>query len=126
MSQEGGDAFYKMYSVYNSIRTEPDDLVILNVGGTIYNTTKRTLMKIKNGDVFTQMYNCVKNKKQVFIDRDGSLFKYILNFLRDGNKVVLPLCLQDLKNLLNEANYYKLKNLEIIIKKQINLTNCNT
>ena len=83
-------------------------------------------MKIKNGDVFTQMYNCVKNKKQVFIDRDGSLFKYILNFLRDGNKVVLPLCLQDLKNLLNEANYYKLKNLENIIKKQINLTNCNT
>jgi hypothetical protein len=48
----------------------------------------------------------------VFIDRDGTHFRYILNFLRDGTTDgSLPDDFQALRELLNEAVYYQLSGL---------------
>jgi predicted heme/steroid binding protein len=48
---------------------------------------------------------------RVFVDRDGTHFRYILNFLRDG-QVVLPVSRRALTELLAEVQYYGLQNLE--------------
>ena len=48
----------------------------------------------------------------VFIDRDGTHFRYILNYLRDGvSEGSLPDDPQILRELLNEAVYYQITGL---------------
>jgi len=54
----------------------------------------------------------------VFIDRDGTHFRYILNYLRDGN-VLLPTDKVVIQELLKEAEFYQLQELTEKIIKQI-------
>lgn len=54
----------------------------------------------------------------VFIDRDGKLFRYVLNFLRDG---VLPQDKVVLRSLYREAKYYEIKSLCIEIEKRLGI-----
>lgn len=50
-----------------------------------------------------------------FIDRDGELFRYILDFLRTG-KVLLPENFQDMPRLREEAKFFKINELTKLIK----------
>ena len=54
----------------------------------------------------------------VFIDRDGKLFRYVLNFLRDG---VLPQDKTILRSLYREAKYYEIKSLCVEIEKRLGI-----
>lgn len=47
-----------------------------------------------------------------FIDRDGTHFRFILNFLRDPYDAGLPLDWETRRELVREARYYGLKELE--------------
>ncbi len=63
-------------------------LIDLNVGGVKYTTSKTTLSKYEDSMLYRMICTQLENKKdaeqRIFIDRDGQLFRYILNFLRDG------------------------------------------
>ncbi|KAK6046582.1 K+ channel tetramerization domain protein [Cooperia oncophora] len=61
--------------------------VVLNVGGTKFSTSEATLRNNSIGDCFFTTLDY--SKGEVFIDRDPTLFKYILNYLRDG-RVMFP------------------------------------
>ncbi|EGG19892.1 hypothetical protein DFA_06996 [Cavenderia fasciculata] len=72
------------------------DPITLNIGGKKFQTSKATLTRIK-GTYFDIMLSGEVNIKPMtgepntfFIDRDGSNFKYILNYLRDGDINVIP------------------------------------
>lgn len=66
---------------------KPEPLIYLNVGGTSYHTTTSNLVKIRGSRLeimFSGRHELKKDDKQdYFIDRDGPLFKHVLNFLRD-------------------------------------------
>ncbi|EYC09458.1 hypothetical protein Y032_0060g3130 [Ancylostoma ceylanicum] len=64
------------------------DIVVLNVGGQKFFTTKETLKSsvCRENTFFT---NLSDSQGEIFIDRDPSVFMYILNYLRDG-KVAIP------------------------------------
>ena len=47
------------------------------------------------------------SKNRVFIDRDGVLFRYILDYLRN-KKLSLPENFSERDRLQNEADYYRL------------------
>lgn len=102
--------------------------IILNVGGKIYETTKLTLTK-QSGSIFDMILKddiILDEKGHIFIDRDGDLFKFILNGLRNG--IIIPpddfgknFC----KSINLELIYYKLiidieGNKEIIKQKTEN------
>ncbi len=48
--------------------------------------------------------NSQNHDSAVFIDRDGQLFRFVLNYLRDG-KVVLPIAL-DINTFFHELSFY--------------------
>ena len=60
----------------------------LDIGGTVFNTTKETLTKIENTYFYVLITNADNFKANedgsYFVDRDPSVFGRILNFLRDG------------------------------------------
>ncbi|CAD5120240.1 unnamed protein product [Dimorphilus gyrociliatus] len=90
-------------------------IVELNVGGVFYTTALSTLTKDGEsllGQIFTGKYKgstiiLKDNKGKYFLDRDGVLFRYILDFLRNG-KLVLPENFQERERLKNEAEFFKI------------------
>ena len=95
--------------------------VTLNVGGTLYTTTVRTLLSEPNS-YFTDLFGGKRDdavQAEVFIDRDGELFKHILRFLRaspEGKpQLMQTLSVADKVALLEEAKFFQLENMEELL-----------
>eukprot|EP01125_Pyxidicula_operculata_P020603 TRINITY_DN7648_c0_g1_i1.p1 TRINITY_DN7648_c0_g1~~TRINITY_DN7648_c0_g1_i1.p1 ORF type:complete len:541 (-),score=75.33 TRINITY_DN7648_c0_g1_i1:69-1691(-) len=88
-----------------------DSVIKLNVGGTKFQTTRTTLTNMPDtmlASMFSGRYKLSKEDDGcVFIDRDGTHFRYILNYLRNGCLVV-PDDLYLYKELLQEVEYYQI------------------
>lgn len=97
----------------------------LDVGGKIFTTSLSTLTKDPDSmlaAMFSGRHEIVKERDGcVFIDRDGTNFRFILNYLRDGMQALtaLPKSRQSLRELRNEAVYYQLFGLVQKIEKLI-------
>ncbi|CAF0737390.1 unnamed protein product [Rotaria sordida] len=93
-----------------------DNRIYLDVGGQRFTTTIKTLTQSTNSIFFQTLINEKWNVNTnsidipIFIDRDGRLFDVILQYLRTGELNIEDRKIQ--KELLTEAKYYKLKNLE--------------
>lgn len=88
----------------------------LNVGGKYYSTSVPTLTRESDsllGRIFSGRHEVDKDETgKYFIDRDGFLFRYILDFLRT-NKLHLPEDFQEIARLKIEAEFYEIKGLEM-------------
>jgi len=95
--------------------------VVLNIGGQKYET-KLSLLKTVPNTVLSSIADTVNNQEnqELFIDRDGRLFTYILNYFRNLEKVVLPLSELDLLELQQETNYYCIEKLDALIQQKLN------
>ena len=100
--------------------------VKLDVGGHIFSTSVSTLCKHDNS-MLAAMFSGRHQLKECedgtfFIDRDGTYFRYILNFLRgrilDGND--LPSDKHVLREIKQEADFYQLDVLVQFIDNVIN------
>ena len=95
-------------------------VVELNVGGHYYTTTLATLLFEANS-LLTSMFSgnirvSKDSRGRYFIDRDGQLFRFILDYLRN-NGLTLPKNFQETERLLVEADYFRLKGLCKVLKK---------
>ena len=88
------------------------ELLKLNVGGHRYTTTKATLRKYPDsmlGAMFNgKMPSTVDDHGHYFIDRDGQMFGFILNFLR-SSQLTLPPDFNNYSSLMVEADFYQIK-----------------
>lgn len=87
--------------------------VYVDVGGHVYVSTRATLEKCPLlKDLLAQSEDGVP-----FVDRDGNLFHFVLNFLRTGSVCVEER--QTLQQLLVEAGFYGLKAMEALVSRQL-------
>ena len=95
-----------------------DQFVTLNVGGVLYTTTRTTLTKYPDcmlANMFSGKHTTATDANgNYFIDRDGSLFRYVLNFLRSA-QLNLPEGFKELDQLKNEADFYQLEPLMALL-----------
>lgn len=95
----------------------------LDVGGHVFTTSQLTLTREADSMLAAMFSGRHGLKKEedgtVFIDRDGTHFRYILNYLRDGGLGMdaLPRNKQTLRELRNEAVYFQLHGLVQHIEK---------
>lgn len=86
-------------------------MVYLNVGGTCYETTVATLAA-KHADSrlagLCQQYSGSTADRRLFIDRDGPLFRHVLNWLQTGALPAYQHTPYDVQALRHEAAYYGL------------------
>ena len=84
----------------------------LNVGGHYFTTSLQTLTKDRNsmlGVMFSEKFDMKPAEDDAFfIDRDGTHFRFILNYLRTG-KLTLPEGVTALNELQEEAEFYRIK-----------------
>lgn len=98
--------------------------VRLNIGGQRYETSMATL--VKDGEtmlaaMFSGLYCLPQDPvdNSFFIDRDGTHFRYILNYLRDGS-FNAPTEPHLLRELLQEAEFYQIKGLIKLLRELTN------
>ena len=84
----------------------------LNVGGIHYTTSTSTLMKYPDSMFGRMLNSSIDSEKDengaYFIDRDGPLFRHVLNFMRNGT-LSLPENFNELKLLKSEADFYQIQ-----------------
>eukprot|EP01080_Neovahlkampfia_damariscottae_P005527 gene5527-9344_t len=108
----------KQKELIKRVNFNDSDILELNVGGMYYSTFKSTLSQKINQEenYFTSNFSGrfeIPTDKQgrYFIDRDGSLFKYVLSFLRESGSmknVTFPTDKKLLIELKNEFEFYTL------------------
>ena len=80
------------------------DIIRLNIGGTFFTTTRTTLMGT-NASFFSGLLDSTNCFEQtVFIDRDPTHFRWILNLLRGSKNV--PFSKEIYDELKTEADFY--------------------
>lgn len=96
-------------------------VVELNVGGVFYTTALSTLTRETDShlaSLFKEKLSLEKDAKgKYFLDRDGVLFRYVLDFLRN-KALVLPEGFRERERLKQEASFYGLGNLEKALQEQ--------
>jgi len=91
------------------------NLVLLDVGGSLYSTTLATLTSNPDsmlGRMFSGKFpvRVCEEDNRVFIDRDGTHFHYILNYLRDPANFSLKIRDKAISDEIRaEAQYYGLE-----------------
>ncbi|XP_042274167.1 BTB/POZ domain-containing protein KCTD16-like isoform X2 [Thunnus maccoyii] len=108
-----------------SVQNPPSDVIELNVGGQVYYTRHATLTSFPNsllGKLFSNKKGSSNDlsrdlRGRYFIDRDGFLFRYVLDYLRD-KQVVLPDHFPERGRLKREAEYFQLPELAKLLSSE--------
>lgn len=110
----------RMKKVYNF----QSNKVKLDVGGHVFSTSLTTLRRDPESMLavmFSGRHELVEEDGTFFLDRDGTYFRHILNFLRDGFQPdTLPQEEVVLKQIQAEANYYQLNGLVEAVESILN------
>lgn len=108
-----------MYGIFRheTFATSPTsgDIVRLNVGGHMYTTTKTTLSSQHSIALMNILKNCDR-EGNVFIDRNGRMFEYILEFLRT-DKLCLPDDFSDFDSLTTEVDFFEIPGLSSCLER---------
>ncbi|XP_069780862.1 BTB/POZ domain-containing protein KCTD8-like isoform X3 [Narcine bancroftii] len=100
------------------------EVVELNVGGQVYVTKHHTLVSVSDSllaNLFSKNNDKVlprDNRGRYFLDRDGFLFRYILDYLRD-KQLVLPEHFPEKERLLREAEHFQLGDLTRVLAPKV-------
>uniref|UniRef100_A0A3Q1END4 Potassium channel tetramerisation domain containing 12.1 n=1 Tax=Acanthochromis polyacanthus TaxID=80966 RepID=A0A3Q1END4_9TELE len=92
------------------------EIIELNVGGQVYVTRHKTLVAVPDSLLWNMFSKkspkelARDSKGRFFLDRDGFLFRYILDYLRDLN-LVLPDYFPEKSRLQREADFFLLRDL---------------
>ena len=96
-------------------------IVKLNVGGQYFTTSRQTLTSDPNSMLAAMFSGRHKLETtgdgSFFIDRDGTHFRYILNYLRN-DELILPEGATFLKELEAEAKFYQLQGILNALKSK--------
>ena len=118
------------------------NIVTLNVGGMLYDTTLDTLKNASSGSMLARLVECLEaelvaakrsksgrtssvspamrdSRGHLFLDRDGPMFRHILRYLRSAGKVTLPSDMDTCLELLHEAEFFQLAGLVSSLKDHI-------
>ncbi|NWH97324.1 KCD16 protein, partial [Tichodroma muraria] len=104
------------------------DIIELNVGGQVYITRHPTLVSVPGSllwEMFTQknVRSLARDSKgRFFVDRDGFLFRYILDYMRD-QQLVLPEHFPERGRLQREAEYFMLPELVKLLAPKLSEQN---
>lgn len=122
---ETRERFQTEIATLEKIHRIQETKIKLDIGGQIHTTSIQTLRRDPDS-MLAAMFSGRHELSQeqdgsYFIDRDGTFFRYILNFLRDGtlDSGTLPNNVPALREILREAKYYQLQEMVKYLEEMI-------
>jgi len=100
-------------------------IVHFNIGGKRYSTSTTTLLRDPRSMLASilnqrEEKQLIADGREIFIDRNGKLFSYVLDYLRDGcSNLCLPNDEHLLERLSREADFYQISELTKIVKSKL-------
>jgi len=100
------------------------EVVALNVGGTHHMMTERDVLRLVPGSILEKMFNGMHELKkidnEVFLDRDGRTFQYLVNYLRN-NREVFPEFVDpnDEIHFFKELDFWKIPTKTVTARKNV-------
>ena len=105
------------------LKTSQDHRVMLNIGGTRFETSESTLKQDPESLFFHLFSKDTPNRDNYFLDRDPAHFRLILNYLRCGcslpSESVLLRELRYLLEVKSECEFYNLQGLKDIVDTRL-------
>nr|XP_048271230.1 BTB/POZ domain-containing protein KCTD8 [Myodes glareolus] len=111
------------------------EVVELNVGGQVYVTKHSTLLSVPDSTLASMFSPSSPrggarrrgelprdSRARFFIDRDGFLFRYVLDYLRD-KQLALPEHFPEKERLLREAEFFQLTDLVKLLSPKVTKQN---
>jgi hypothetical protein len=100
---------HKMHNLKTTSSPPSSNVITINVGGQIFQTTKETLALAGPQSLFSELAAETTTTPR-FIDRDPELFSILLSLLRTGN---LPSKAKafDIQDLIEESRFYNVESL---------------
>eukprot|EP01118_Nematostelium_gracile_P008853 TRINITY_DN2954_c0_g1_i1.p1 TRINITY_DN2954_c0_g1~~TRINITY_DN2954_c0_g1_i1.p1 ORF type:complete len:637 (-),score=170.96 TRINITY_DN2954_c0_g1_i1:36-1748(-) len=100
-----------------------NEIVKLNVGGTIFEVSKEAMTKNKKS-LFFQLFEgdvplIETEDGSFFLDRDPTHFDQIIAFINDRDNFTIPETIEQQEEMLQEAEYYQLEDLISLLKGKI-------
>ncbi|CAP27402.1 Protein CBG07773 [Caenorhabditis briggsae] len=109
------------------------DLVHINAGGTRFTTLYDTLAQSKSsyflnfiridrttGKIVLLQQRTIRDESgAIFVNRDGRLFAFVLQFMRDGKNTVLPKDKDLLSQLKREADFFGMEVFRYLIQETL-------
>jgi len=92
----------------DNVKCSEQEIIELRVGQIVYHVTAKTLLKHRDSYFYAMLNSEATGER--FIDRDGSLFKYVLEYLRYG-KVSSTLTNSQAEKLKLDSVFYNLPGL---------------
>jgi hypothetical protein len=95
-----------MVSTSDSTKNEKSKVICLNVGGTRYEVS-RLLMEMYPDTMLARLISdewSGEDDQEIFIDRDGPQFQYVLDYMRD-QKATLAMNINK-ESILTELEYF--------------------
>ena len=99
------------------------DITEVNVGGVVFTTTLGRLVSVE-GSTLKQIMEekaHVDKEGRIFLDRDGAIFGYVLEHLRDRS-APLPEDKLTLQRIRNDATYFGLASLIEAVERKLQMT----
>ena len=97
-----------------------NDSIELNVGGTVYTTTGWVLAREHTSWLANNLESMtlLDRRGRYFIDRDGDLFRHVLEYLGTG-EIRISKDFPDIESLRKEASFYGLKTMKRMLDKHL-------
>ncbi len=92
------------------------NLVRLNVGGVVFLTSKTTLEHSNSFFSGLMQTDSRPGDEEIFIDRDPTHFRHILNYMR--GTLTFPLATLEIQELIKEAEFYSLSRLVQLLETE--------
>jgi uncharacterized protein YjbI with pentapeptide repeats len=97
-------------------------IIELNVGGTYFATSSTTIAMYRDSLLYKLAFGRIGSARdaqgRIFIDRDGAVFRYVLNFMREG-RLSLPMNFDEYEALLWASEFYHLRALRHEVLAQL-------
>ncbi|XP_024400782.1 uncharacterized protein [Physcomitrium patens] len=100
----------KAEGYWRQVKEEINDKIVVNVGGTCFETSRQTLCLDSKSMFSTWLSRHHTNNCTLWIDRDAERFRHVLNYLRNGTVWLNDI--PSLHGLREEADFFGLEGLK--------------
>ncbi|KJH52570.1 K+ channel tetramerization domain protein [Dictyocaulus viviparus] len=96
-----------------------DENRVLGVTPILFDEIEPVNRRVRSSSFIEPNFEVIDSNGAIFINRDGDLFAYVLQFMRDGKRTTLPENPYLLRQLMRESEFFGMNSWNDVLKQQL-------